>query len=77
MIQWFETASAILSFIVLLGGAVTAACMLFGKFFGPIKKRREKIQQQQDEVARKRIDEELKKELPAILLAHDLETKEK
>lgn len=77
MIQWFETASAILTFIVLLGSAVTALCMLFGKFFGPLKKRRERIQQQQDEVARKRIDEELQKELPAILLAHDLETKEK
>ena len=77
MIQWFETASAILTFIVLLGSAVWGACMLFGKFFGPIKKRREKNQQQQDEDARKRIDEELKKELPAILLAHDLETKEK
>ena len=77
MIQWFETASAILTFIVLLGSAVTALCMLFGKFFGPLKKKREKKQQQQDETARKRIDEELKKELPAILLAHDLETKEK
>lgn len=77
MNQWLSNASAILSFIVLLGSAVTALCMLFNKFFGPLKRKREKIQQQQEEAARKRINEELKKELPAILLAHDLETKEK
>ena len=77
MNEWLSNASAILSFIVLLGSAITALCMIFGKFFGPLKKRREKIRQQQEEAERKRIDEELKKELPAILLAHDLETKEK
>jgi hypothetical protein len=44
MNEWLSNASAILSFIVLLGSAITALCMLANKFFGPLKKRREKIQ---------------------------------
>lgn len=77
MNEWLSNASAILSFIVLLGSAVTAIGLLINKFAKPFKERRKKVKEQQDAESRQRIDEELVKVLPDILKAHDLETRDK
>lgn len=70
MAEWFDAASSVMTFLILVGGAITALCTIINKVFKPFKNK-------VDQAEKKRIDEELKKELPPILLAHDLEIKEK
>lgn len=77
MNEWLSNASAILSFIVLLGSAVTALGVLITKFSKPFKKRRKRIKEQEEAQRRWEIDEELKRELPEILKQHDLEVRDR
>lgn len=77
MNEWLSNASAILSFIVLLGSAVTALGVLITKFSKPFKERRKRIKEQEEAQRRQEIDEELKRELPEILKQHDLEVRDR
>lgn len=77
MNEWLSNASAILSFIVLLGSAVAAIGALIAKFSKPFKERRKRIKEQEEAQRRQEIDEELKRELPAILKQHDLEVRDR
>lgn len=77
MNEWLSNASAILSFIVLLGSAVAAIGALIAKFSKPFKERRKRIKEQEEAQRRQEIDEELKRELPEILKQHDLEVRDR
>jgi hypothetical protein len=48
MNEWLSNASAILSFIVLLGSAVAAIGALIAKFSKPFKERRKRIKEQEE-----------------------------
>lgn len=77
MNEWLSNASAILSFIVLLGSAVAAIGALIARFSKPFKERRKRIKEQEEAQRRQEIDEELKRELPEILKQHDLEVRDR
>ena len=80
MNEWLSNASAILSFIVLLGATVTAICTIINKVFKPFHKRHEKKRQEAKdrEIAeeKERIAEQLNLVLPGILKKHDEENRE-